>query len=114
MARILPASVQACQKGGWDAVAKVGIGFQNPLDVQEVFAPLARTTFDIRRCPDFSLEDVFHAGNRQGDSQHVPAGGTIHEIEISGIGLDLDPEIRSGGGDVQAVRESDQLKVRIH
>jgi hypothetical protein len=73
-------------------IAEVGVPFYEPLDIQQVFAPLAAARRWILRSPDLSLEDVFDPRDGQLQAEDIPLLGALREWKVVGVGLDLNAQ----------------------
>ena len=67
--------------------------FEATRDVGEVLLAFAGPARGIRNRPDLPLENVFELGYRQAKPKEVARLGAVHEWGISGVGLDLHPQL---------------------
>ncbi len=90
----------------WDLLAECWVGLENAGDVGQVFLTLAGAPRQIGDRPNLSLENVLEAGHGQTKAQKVAGLRVLKERVLTGVSLDLDPQVRAGRGKVQTVGES--------
>jgi hypothetical protein len=62
-------------------IAEVGVWFYQPLDIQQVLAPLAAARRWILRSPDLSLEYVFHPRDGQLQAEKIVRACTSMSVK---------------------------------
>lgn len=85
---------------------KLGVRFQDPRDIRQVFLAFAGPWVRVQGSPNLPLHYIRQARDRQGASEHRPWLGSFDELEVSRIGLNLNPQVRIGNRNVQAMRET--------
>lgn len=84
---------------------------QQPRDVGEILLTFARPSCLIGDCPNFSLQDILHGGDRHGHTQNFPIDRTVQKSSVAWIGLQLDAQIGAGLGNIQAVRKALDIEI---
>lgn len=88
-----------------NASLQIGIGFDQPRDVEKIFAAFGRAAIGIGGGPDFAFENILDACDRQRKAKNLARMGAIQKVAIARVRLNLNSQIRAGGGDVEAVWE---------
>lgn len=87
------------------------MSFEQARDISEVFLPLAGRAGRVENRPDFALKNILKAGDGQLNPEDLTHGRTSQEYLVTGIGLNLDAQIRPGRGHINAVRKPFNLEL---
>lgn len=97
---------QTRQDFGGNSLAETGVDFKQTRDIGQVFLALTGPARRIERSPHFSLKNILNAGNGQTKPKNVAHCGPPQKCFIAGIGLNLDPQVRTSGRDIETMGES--------
>jgi hypothetical protein len=94
-------------------LAEVRVDFKEPRYIGEVLLALAGRPGGIENGPDFPLKNIFKAGDRQAKPKDVAHGGPGQKCLIPRVSLNLDPQVGTDGGDINAMSESFNLEILL-
>src|SRR5207249_4898105 len=98
-------SEQPAQNIRGDLGPEVRIRFEYPSNIREILLTLAAATSLIAHSPDLGSYEITDIGYRHLCTQHLPGRRALDKIEIAVVRLYLNPQIRTGEREVDAMRK---------
>jgi len=118
-----------------EVAPKLRVCFHKAHDVGEILLSFALPSCFVRVRPDFAPENIFETRNSHLIPENFATLGTRDEVLIAWVGLQLDTEIRSRNGEIDAmfkflhlhpyvlcglahsvdsIRDNDEIQIKAH